>query len=277
MKYEANKGQRSYQCGGTLVSFDVVITGKINLSDKLFMKQKLRLAYYLFLTAAHCFAEKMESFPTQFDDYRVILGAHNIAVTTGENQIVLKIANVTPHPDWKNSSRGNFAGDIAIVKLSEETTRMLTNSVNNHIRPACLPFGDEDEETFQKLYKTKFGSVVGWGVYGDGLKTSDVPRKIDIPLLSTIDCVNKFPVLSSSIWDESFCSGNNLSSVCKGDSGSGYLVEVEGRHYLRGVVSSGLVGEHGTCKKDSMTTFADVMKYHTFIKEVSKLRKSPFK
>lgn len=209
----------------------------------------------------------MKAFPTQFDDYRVILGAHNIAVR--DNQTVLKIASVTAHPDWTNSPRGNFAGDIAIVRLSEETAKVLTKSNNDHIRPVCLPFGDEDEETFQKISKTASGAVVGWGVYGDGLKTSDVPRKIDIPILDKIKCINKHPALSSSIWEESFCSGNNVSSVCKGDSGSGYLVKVDNRHYLRGVVSSGIVGAHGTCATDSMTTFSDVMKYIKFIKNVS--------
>lgn len=37
MKEGAHKGQLSYQCGGTLVSFDVVITGEIHLSAILFI------------------------------------------------------------------------------------------------------------------------------------------------------------------------------------------------------------------------------------------------
>lgn len=177
----------------------------------------------------------------------------------------MEIASVEVESEWAGRYRANFAGDIAVVKLKDERNEIF---LNDHIRPICLPFGDEDEVTFRKIQNQQVGLVAGWGLYG-ATKASDVLRKIEIPIVKKSECLNKFPNLASIVWEESFCSGSELARVCQGDSGSGYYVEVDGKYYLRGVVSSGLESGDDSCRTKSVSLFSDVIGYMKFIQKVS--------
>lgn len=103
-------------------------------------------------------------------------------------------------------------------------------SFNRYIRPICLAGNNEAD--------INEGEVAGWGFHDDSETISDVPRKVQVPILSEIQCFKKENLLYRIIWDEAFCAGKDGVGVCKGDSGSGFYVKRKGKYYLRGIVSS---------------------------------------
>lgn len=169
------------------------------------------------------------------------------------------------HKKWKMRTSENFAGDIALVMLDDYQDIM----INNNILPVCLPFSNTDENRIKNISFYDEGAVAGWGVHGEETRSSNIPRLIKIPIVNTHDCMNKLPALSRSTWSESFCAGSATASVCQGDSGSGYYVEVDKKYYIRGIVSNGVPEIDGSCRKDTVALYSDVLKYKSFIQEVS--------
>lgn len=221
-------------------------------------------------TAAHCFLEKAKTHKSpDIDSYKIALGAHNVSDPGEQNRIFIGIETILFHEDWTNPNNLlNFAGDIVVVNLKKDSNemRIFTSEI---LKPICLPFGDDDEETFRKISSETVGSVAGWGLYENSHKSSDVPRAIRVPIIGKSDCVNKFPALSQAIWEKSFCSGSEAAKVCKGDSGSGFYVQVDAKYYLRGIVSSGIESPGGICDFDNhLSLFSDVIQYLDFIKKV---------
>jgi len=65
----------------------------------------------------------------------------------------------------------------------------------------------------------------------------------------------------------SFCGGYaNGTGICTGDAGSGLIIAHEGIHYLRGIVSTSLMNEHGECDKNKHSIFTDVLSFYDWIK-----------
>lgn len=57
------------------------------------------------------------------------------------------------------------------------------------------------------------------------------------------------------------------TSVCKGDSGGGYVFETNGRYFIRGIVSLSPSSPTivNTCDSNQYTLFTRVAKYEEFI------------
>lgn len=121
-----------------------------------------------------------------------------------------------------NPATSDFDGDIAVVKLSDSIT------FNNYIRPVFL--GSE------RISHTRNGIVAVWGYHDDSERISNLPRKVELPIVSDRECFRKDSFLSHPIWDEAFCAGKDGAGVCKGDSGSGFYIENNSILYLRGIV-----------------------------------------
>lgn len=72
-------------------------------------------------------------------------------------------------------------------------------------------------------------------------------------------------MLTQIDWDEAFCAGREGAGVCKGDSGSGFYLNENGKFYLRGIVSSSVVR---SCSEANLALYSDVFWYLDFIEKV---------
>ncbi|EDW51679.1 GM15243 [Drosophila sechellia] len=189
------------------------------------------------LTAAHCILLVDED-----PDFFVGLGAYN----KSESQIY-RVVNVTHHRDYDELSSVN---DIALLRLNE------TIVFSEKIKPACLATSPvESRETL---------TVCGWG-YLDSVSTTqpDELRKADLQVLKISDC-------SRASSDMHICAGgvNNISDVCRGDSG-GPLAKWHPRWggclgQVIGIVSAG-----GLCDAQyPRTKFTNVFYYVEWIENI---------
>lgn len=154
------------------------------------------------------------------------------------------------HDKW-NPATKDYEGDIAVIQLTEKV------KFNDYIRPVCL--------TNLEVFPGSSGVVMGWGFHNDREVVSDVPRKVQLPVLSDRECFKRDHALASIIWDEAFCAGKEGAGVCKGDSGSGFYTERDGKFYVSGIVSSSVAR---SCSNSNIALYSDVHKYSGFIEQV---------
>lgn len=181
----------------------------------------------------------------------MILGAHNIAKRIEPGRFNAVVKSIKVHDKW-NPSTTDFEGDIAMLKLSNSVTS------TEFINPVCI--------ADWKTSSITNGVVTGWGVASDTEIPSNVPRKTELPILNYLDCLRKNPGLLSIFSDDLFCAGKDGSGVCKGDSGSGLYVEVDGKFYVRGIVSSSI---NVLCSRTAAALYSDVLKNLNFIQGFS--------
>lgn len=227
LKIEGNK--QSFMCGGTLVSARTVVT------------------------AAHCVHAKKKPKGLMNTEILVLLGAHNLGDPNDPEKRSMRVESIEIHQTWNAAVDGRFTGDIAILVLAKNIT------FNDYIKPVCL--------ATNLPTSVQSGTVAGWGRqenqdYGTSNK---LPKKIDIPIVETNTCHDKTKLLATGSWEESFCAGREGVSVCDGDSGSGFYVNLNGTYYLKGIVSNSALKED--CVLGYHATFTDASKYTPFITE----------
>merc|ERR1712058_34707 len=135
------------------------------------------------------------------------------------------------HENYDDNTAQN---DIALLKLKEA----LDVSV---YMPACLPAKGKD-------WTGQTGWVYGWGtIYSDG-PSSEVLRETSQTIITDQKCeqgsgtVNGKPESMQGLLsnNDMFCAEKTGQDSCQGDSGGPFTVEVDGKHFLAGVVSWGL-------------------------------------
>lgn len=183
-------------------------------------------------------------------DITVILGAHNIRRKIEPGRSFAAVKSIKIHDRW-NPSSDEFEGDVALLKLTEPIT------VTKFIKPVCIA----NSQTLPMSY----GNVVGWGVEDDTDEPSDIPKKIQILVLSELDCLKKQPGLTKIFSHDLFCAGKDGAGVCKGDSGSGFYVQENERFYLKGIVSS---SSGKLCSNANLALYSDIFKNLDFIQRV---------
>ncbi|XP_034241784.1 trypsin-like [Thrips palmi] len=154
------------------------------------------------LTAAHC----MYSMSPK--DITVTMGAHNRSSSRwAPGRVERKLSKVSVHERFDVS---NFNNDIAILELDKEVD---IDTEAGLTRTVCLPAGERD-------YAGLTGTVTGWGRVGERKPTSDVLRKVEVPLMAQEDC-HKSGYPSGRITDKMVCAGlpKGLKDACQGDSG----------------------------------------------------------
>jgi secreted trypsin-like serine protease len=187
---------------------------------------------------------------TKANDLLTILGANNLEDWNEEGRQNRTVKGVFEHSKW-DASNLRYSNDIAVLLLNDEV------SFTTHIQPICL-LTDERE--------IKTGKVVGWGAVDDYGNTADVAKIAELETISFIHCILNFTRLSFIAWDASFCALSKVDGVCKGDSGSGFYVEIEGRYYLKGIVSSRATKQLNSCVDNQVALYSDISKYIKFIK-----------
>lgn len=184
----------------------------------------------------------------------VFLGIHEIS--SRRNSTNVEIGNIIVHEDWDPYKR-DFSNDIALLKTTSEI------DFNEYIQPICLK---------NHIADVKVGVVAGYGQFNETDGHSDIPRKVEISILSFKGCIMQKHELVDMNWDTQFCAGRNDTGICIGDSGSGFYVLQNSRYYLRGIVSTTILKiGHPRCIKNHNIMFTDVLKYFKdFIRPVSR-------
>lgn len=176
----------------------------------------------------------------------VILGGHDLSQQFENGRQTIAVKRIKMHNDWNPSER-KFSNDIAVITLLNPV------SYSNFIRPICIPS--------KKLHFSS-GTVAGWGIIDDHDTMSNLPRKVELPILSDGDCFRNDPRLALISWPESFCAGKVGSGVCRGDSGSGLYVKENGQYFLKGIVSSSVAS---LCSETYLVLYTEISAYEDFI------------
>ncbi|GAB0099245.1 Serine protease gd [Sergentomyia squamirostris] len=226
--------QFSFVCGGTLVSHNLIVS------------------------AAHCFTiTKSSSY--QASDVIVFVGKHDLRRLQEDGATISEVSDLNVHPDFLKDPRGSFDADIAVLILKESV------QYSTYIQPACLWNLPTDEDYFVG----KTGVVVGWGRDEKGNLVTYLPKRTQVPLVSTQECIKSrddFAKLTSS---RTICGGwrDGVNGPCTGDSGGGLIMYENGRWLLRGIISIAI--KHpvsGVCDLREYVVFTDAAKFTNWIR-----------
>lgn len=131
----------------------------------------------------------------------------------------------------------------------------------NYIRPICL----WSEPADSRLIVGSTGVVAGWGGDENGRSFTPIPKKVEANIVSDSDCLRSSQAYSTLTSSRTFCAGNrDGSGPCMGDSGSGLMINRNGRWYLRGVVSAGQTKQQ-KCNLLEYVVFCDVAKHMAWV------------
>jgi len=246
-------------CGGTLISRRKVLTGKNNPKFLIILKIDSTFNPILSIPAAHCIQDKHASKATSAGELLVLLGVHDLNKAFEVGRIIHAVDTVNVHPDW-NTLKEAFDADITVLVLESEVT------FNKFIQPICMPNSN--------VAAIKSGIVVGFGRSKDETKIHEnISKMLETPIHSNEDCFLKYYILTKLSSRRTFCGGTgNGVGVCRGDSGSGLIVTDGTVYYLRGIVSSSIIGGRYGCDLDAYSIFTDVTKYIEWINGISTSR-----
>ena len=154
------------------------------------------------LTAAHCVVDDVVRVTVE-------LGQHRR--NTDSIELIIPLAQVLIHPDYRNPQMRRSSNDLALLKLDDPVD--FNNEPN--VRPICLP--SNTDERFAELRAT----VAGWGITTAGGRASDIPLETEVIVISDSRCKETY---GSRITEDMLCTisprdGPFFQGFCKGDSG----------------------------------------------------------
>ncbi|XP_063708974.1 transmembrane protease serine 9-like [Culicoides brevitarsis] len=177
------------------------------------------------LTSAHCLfvSQKVIS------EEKIVLfaGRNDIDDWSEGGFISPKVKQFIIHADYNSTTAD---ADIAILLLQEKL------EFTQFIRPACL---------WKNTLKSndQSGFVAGWGRDSSG-KITSTPNKVEMPIVSEVTCLRSHETFRFLTSSRTFCAGKrDGSGPCNGDSGGGFLMKINKKWYLRGIVSTSLYDE----------------------------------
>ncbi|CAH1155302.1 unnamed protein product [Phaedon cochleariae] len=203
------------------------------------------------VTAAHC-VKNQDSKVLKPQELVVILGKLNLQRwgRYAEGEKMIEPESVSVHPDHKDSSAD---ADIAVLVLSE------TVQFSKYVLPLCLWVENTD---LRNIVGTE-GIVVGWGKDLNGVLMTNEPKQTKLPIVSQEICLRSSYEFLHVTSNRTFCAGfRNGNGPCNGDSGSGFIINRNGRWTLRGVVSMSLKDINTrSCDLSNYVVFTDASKY----------------
>ncbi|XP_066998945.1 venom protease [Anabrus simplex] len=172
------------------------------------------------LTAAHCI-EGIE-----LSDIQVTLGEHDRSIRNESESTERRIKNGTRHDGFTLLT---FNNDIAVLELDKPV------DFGSSIKPACLP------QSNAVNYTNSVGIVTGWGRIEERKPTSNMLRKVAVPIISMDRC-RRAGYPRHRITENMICAGypQGKQDACQGDSGGPMHIDTEkGGLEVIGIVSWG--------------------------------------
>jgi len=204
---------------------------------------------FTFFLAAHCVNGKFNSHTFTASDIIVALGAHDIKKSFEPGRTNVAVKRIYIHPEW-NSNIASFEADIAVLELEHEV------QLTNFIQPICLARPDLDSITI--------GFVSGFGKSESG-NVENIARFVTVPIHDTKVCAESKDH-ESILGARSICGGSaDGTGVCEGDSGSGLIIQKDGVHFIRGIVSASLFAPLYGCNVEAYSVFTDVTKFRSWV------------
>ncbi|CAO1412374.1 unnamed protein product [Diamesa serratosioi] len=202
------------------------------------------------ITAAHCIQDKRSIDKRLPATSLFFFGKHNLDdnYETGYQRTIARKFIV--HNDWNINDQA-YDADIAIVVLKNQI------QFTEYVRPICL-WTSSDE---LNLVVGNVGVVVGWGKNEYNELNTAFPKMIDAQIVSDSSCLRSSAVYREITSDRTFCAGGKKG---EGDSGSGLVLFIDNKWFLRGVLSASLT-KGNKCDVDSYAVYTDVAKYGSWI------------
>ena len=215
----------SFWCGGTVVSPEYV------------------------MSASHCYFSDAGSPNTNFDFFRVKVGAHNI----DEPDLDIDVDEIFGHPRYVGAT---FENDVALLKLK-------TSLDSKKYPPVQLSWDSDD-------YLENTNTIVmGWGTNENGNLNTKL-HQVSVPTVSKATCsqLGSYPgppTGSMMITDTMLCAGlvQGGKDACQGDSGGPLIAidSVTGDLRQTGIVSWG----EGCALPNKYGVYANVLSLRAFI------------
>ncbi|KAG8277454.1 hypothetical protein J6590_041620 [Homalodisca vitripennis] len=213
------------------------------------------------LTVGHCIRDE-DTVTKKPSEVVVYLGKFNLQQWEEPHSVIKQVSEIHIHPDFDPTK---YTADVALLQLKT----LIDYSM--FIQPVCL----WSEPPQLDLIVGRVGTVVGWGKDNLGNKMSPTPRLLEIPIVSTEECVgshSEFFFLTSST---TLCAGaKDGVGPCNGDSGGGLMLPVKDslnvtRWQLRGLVSLSLLNATTlACDLSQYIVFTDTAKFIPWIASV---------
>lgn len=231
----SNKETFRFQCGGTLVANNLIIT------------------------AAHCVTT------TDTESYSIVAGKQKQDPSYKScNEHHYRVKKIVVHPSY---NRRNLQNDIALVWVESKYNQSV--HFTDYIQPACLPNQNSDPSTIYKI--GQHGTVSGWGLLNEKHKEGSATlQHVSVPIADNVQCKKAYSRLVEMNTDVQFCAGNNRGQdACAGDSGGPFVRKINGKYVLAGVVSFG----KGCARQQYPGVYTKVHSYLPWIlKEVDKMK-----
>ncbi|XP_044764054.1 serine protease gd-like isoform X2 [Coccinella septempunctata] len=189
------------------------------------------------------------------NDILLVFGKSNLRQWAAKSDAVVRtVAAVDVNPEYTQYS-GH--GDMALLTLQQPV------QYSASIRPICLWKGSPDVQEVINRY----GTVAGWGKDENQVEFSTNAKKVQMPVVSEQMCMMSNPEFAKLVSYKTFCAGErNGRGPCTGDIGSPFMLQMNGKWYLRGMVSQAIVNR-GTsqCNLNEYIVFSDVAKYSRWV------------
>ena len=138
-------------------------------------------------------------------DHYALLGRFDLRNSSESNWVKREISKTFIHPEFNASAASQRShADLAIhqLKTSVEFT--------NHIRPICLPHGNENVIDI-------FGDLTGYGESEMGLVHEVLPRDARLRTIQNWKCSSEHRDYWNILAEDSFCARSETSGPCKGE------------------------------------------------------------